>query len=183
MRDFPPACHAAIRAIDRFTDATGKLVALAMLYILAALACEAFSRYVLNVATNWAPETTVMANGAAFMLGCGYALLRRAHVRTDLFWNRYSGRKQGAIDLVSYLALFFPSMLAIVWIGIDDVRYSFRIGEVSALTPWGAVMWPFRAALPLAAALLIVQGVAETLKSWYAVRTGREYPPREGAAP
>jgi TRAP-type mannitol/chloroaromatic compound transport system permease small subunit len=114
------------------------------------------------------------------MLGCGYALLKRAHVRTDLFWSRYSARKQGAIDLVAYLFLFFPAMLALVWIGIDDVWYSFQIGEVSVLTPWGAAMWPFRAALPLAAALLILQGVAETLKSWYAVRTGREYQRREG---
>ncbi len=181
MREFPPALHAVIRAIDRFTDATGRLVSFAVLYILVALACEAFSRYVLGVATNWAPETIVMANGAAFMLGCSYALLKRAHVRTDLFWSRYSGRKQGAIDLVSYLLLFFPTMLALVWIGVGDVWYSFRIGEVSALTPFGAVMWPFRAALPLAAALLIVQGVAETLKSWYALRTGREYEHREGA--
>jgi TRAP-type mannitol/chloroaromatic compound transport system permease small subunit len=181
MREFPLAFHAVIRAIDGFTDATGTLVSFAMLYILVALACEAFSRYVLGVATNWAPETTVMANGAAFMLGCGYALLKRAHVRTDLFWNRYSGRKQGAIDLVSYLLLFFPAMLALVWIGVGDVWYSFRIGEVSTLTPLGAVMWPFRAALPLAAALLFVQGVSETLKSWYAVRSGREYAHREGA--
>ena len=182
MREFPPAFHAIIRAIDRFTDATGTLVSFAMLYILVALACEAFSRYVLGVATNWAPETTVMANGAAFMLGCGYALLKRAHVRTDLFWNRYSARKQGAIDLVAYLLLFFPSMLALAWIGVGDVWYSFRIGEVSGLTPLGAAMWPFRAALPLAAALLVVQGVSEALKSWYAVRTGREYEHREGAA-
>jgi TRAP-type mannitol/chloroaromatic compound transport system permease small subunit len=181
MREFPPAGHAAIRAIDRFTDATGGLVSLVMLYILVALVCEAFSRYLLGVATNWAPETTVMANGAAFMLGCGYALLKRAHVRTDLFWSRYSGRKQGAIDLASYLLFFFPAMLALVWIGVGDVWYSFRIGEVSGLTPWGAVMWPFRAALPLAALLLIVQGVSETLKSWYALRTGREYERREGA--
>jgi TRAP-type mannitol/chloroaromatic compound transport system permease small subunit len=180
MQDFPPACHALIRAIDRFTDATGRLVSFAILYMLVALACEAFSRYLLGVATNWAPETTVMANGAAFMLGCGYALLKRAHVRTDLFWSRYSGRKQGAIDLAAYLLFFFPAMLAIVWIGVDDVRYSFRIGEVSGLTPLGVVMWPFRAALPLAALLLVVQGVSETLKSWYALRTGREY---AGAGP
>ena len=182
MREFTPAFHAAIRAIDGFTDATGRLVSLAMLYILVALACEAFSRYVLGVATNWAPETSIMANGAAFMLGCGYALLKRAHVRTDLFWTRYTGRTQGAIDLVAYLVFFFPVMLALVWIGVGDVWYSFRIGEVSGLTPWGAIMWPFRAALPLAAALLVIQGVSETLKSWYAVRTGREYERREGAA-
>jgi TRAP-type mannitol/chloroaromatic compound transport system permease small subunit len=181
MGEFPSFLHAVIRAIDRFTDATGRVVSFAMLYLLVALSCEAFSRYALNAPTNWAPESSVMVNGAAFMLGCGYALLKRAHVRTDLFWSRYSGRRQGAIDLVAYLIFFFPAMLSLVWIGIGDVRYSFSIGELSPLTPWGALMWPFRATLPLAAALLVVQGVSETLKSWYAVRTGREYERREGA--
>ena len=56
--------------------ALGRLLAFAILYIFAALVGEAFWRYVLGIATNWAPETTVMANGAAFMLGCGYALLK-----------------------------------------------------------------------------------------------------------
>jgi TRAP-type mannitol/chloroaromatic compound transport system permease small subunit len=180
MDDFSPAFRTIIRRIDRFTEATGKLVSLSMLFLVAAISYEVFSRYILNDPTIWVSDASYMTNGSAFMLGCGYALLKRAHVRTDLFWSRYSARKQGAIDLVAYLFLFFPAMLALVWIGIDDVWYSFQIGEVSVLTPWGAAMWPFRAALPLAAALLILQGVAETLKSWYAVRTGREYQRREG---
>jgi TRAP-type mannitol/chloroaromatic compound transport system permease small subunit len=40
-------------------------------------------------------------------------------------------------------------------------------------------MWPFRAAIPLAALLLTVQGVSETLKSLYQVRYNREFEHRE----
>jgi TRAP-type mannitol/chloroaromatic compound transport system permease small subunit len=40
-------------------------------------------------------------------------------------------------------------------------------------------MWPFRASVPLAAALLMVQGVSEALKSWFQIRTGREFEHRE----
>jgi TRAP-type mannitol/chloroaromatic compound transport system permease small subunit len=43
------------------------------------------------------------------------------------------------------------------------------------MSPWRAVMWPFRATIPLGAALLMIQGVSESLKCWYQIRTGREF--------
>jgi TRAP-type mannitol/chloroaromatic compound transport system permease small subunit len=170
-----PALDAAIRRIDAFTAATGKLVSLLLLFLVAAVCYECIARYLFNAPTHWVLETSVMANGSAFMLGCGYALLKGAHVRTDIFWERYSERWQGAIDLAAYLLLFFPTMVVLMWISIDDAWYSFQIRETSVLTPLGAKMWPFRAAVPLAALLLIVQGVSEALKSWCALRTGRTY--------
>jgi hypothetical protein len=40
-------------------------------------------------------------------------------------------------------------------------------------------MWPFRAAVPLAALLLMIQGVSESLKCCYQIRFGREFEHRE----
>ena len=89
-----------------------------------------------------------MANGAAFMLGCAYALLKGAHVRTDIFWEHYSERRKGIIDLLSYLVLFFPTMITLMAISIDDALLSYEIGERSQESVWRAIMWPFRAVDP-----------------------------------
>jgi len=40
-------------------------------------------------------------------------------------------------------------------------------------------MWPFRSAIPLAALLLMIQGVSESLKCCYQIRFGREFEHRE----
>ena len=40
MSDFPPRFYAVIRSIDRFTDATGKLVSLAMLFLVFSIYME-----------------------------------------------------------------------------------------------------------------------------------------------
>jgi len=40
-------------------------------------------------------------------------------------------------------------------------------------------MWPFRASIPLAALLFMIQGVAEALKCCYQIRFGREFEHRE----
>ena len=70
-------------------------------------------------------------------------------------------------------------MITLLVISVDDVWYAFEIRELSEQTPWRPVMWPFRAAVPLAAVLFMVQGASETMKSWFQVKTGREFQHRE----
>jgi TRAP-type mannitol/chloroaromatic compound transport system permease small subunit len=113
-----------------------------------------------------------MSSSTIFMVGAAYALLKGAHIRTDLFWDGFSDRTKGSIDAVAYLLLFLPVMAVLFAISVDDAVYAFQIGETSQIGLWRPVIWPFRAMVPLAAALLFVQGISETMKSVWAARTG-----------
>lgn len=178
-RDFSRAFYGTIRVIDRFTDITGRLVALSMAFLMVIITYEVCARYLFNSPTIWVFETSNFTNGAAFMLGCGYALLKGAHVRTDIFWELYSERRKGIVDLLSYLVLFFPALITLMVISIDDAWISYTIGERSQESMWRAIMWPFRASIPLAALLFIIQGISEALKCIYQIRFGREFQHRE----
>jgi TRAP-type mannitol/chloroaromatic compound transport system permease small subunit len=178
-RDFPPIYYAIIRVIDGFSNITGKLISLTMLFLVLTITYEVVARYFFRAPTVWVYESSSMANGSAFMLGCAYALYKGAHVRTDIFWDNYSERTKGVIDLVSYLVLFFPVMITMMAISIDDVVHSYVTGERSQESLWRAIMWPFRAAIPVAAFLFMIQGVAEVLKCLYQIRYGREFQHRE----
>ncbi len=177
--EFPRAFYAIIRAIDRFTDVTGKLIAMSMLFLVATISYEVVMRYGFGAPTVWVYESSFMVNGAAFMLGSGYALLKGAHVRTDIYWENYSERKKGVVDLISYLLFFYPAMITFMLISYDDALHSFDTGERSQESVWRAIMWPFRATIPLAALLLMIQGVSEVLKCWYQVQFGREFEHKE----
>lgn len=177
--DFPQIYYSVIRAIDRFSNVTGKLIALSMLYLVVIITYEVVMRYFFRASTIWVYEASYMTNGAAFMLGCAYALYKGAHVRTDIFWDNYSERRKGTIDLVSYLVLFFPTMITMMAISIDDAWDSYIIGERSQESVWRAIMWPFRATIPLSALLFMIQGVSESLKCVYQIRFGREFEHRE----
>ena len=177
--DFPSFFYAAIRRIDRFSELTGRLFALTQVFLMLTITYEVCSRYFFDSPTVWVFESSAMANGASFMLACGYALYKGAHVRTDIFWEKFSERRKGVIDLVSYLVLFFPTMLFFMWVGIDGTTHSFITGERSMESIWRAIMWPFRASIPLAAFLFMVQGVSESLKCVYQIRFGREFQHRE----
>jgi TRAP-type mannitol/chloroaromatic compound transport system permease small subunit len=178
-RDFPPIYYSIIRAIDGFSNITGQLIALTMLFLVASITYEVVARYFFRAPTVWVFESSTMANGSAFMLGCAYALYKGAHVRTDIFWDNYSERTKGVIDLISYLALFFPVMITMMVISIDDVMHSYVTGERSQESLWRAIMWPFRASIPLSALLFMIQGVSEALKCCYRIRFAREFEHRE----
>jgi TRAP-type mannitol/chloroaromatic compound transport system permease small subunit len=96
-----------------------------------------------------------------------------------MLWEKYSERKKGVVDLVTYLLLFFPVMITFLYISVDDAWYSFTIKETSEQSPWRPLLWPFRASVPLAALLFMIQGVSESLKCWYQIRLGREFEHRE----
>ena len=136
LKDFPPAFYAVIRGIDRFSDVTGKLISLSMLFLVASISYEAISRYFFNSPTVWVLESSYMANGSAFMLGCAYALHKGAHVRTDMLWEKFSNRKKGIIDSIAYLLFFLPSMAILFVISIDDFLYSLSINEKSTSGIW-----------------------------------------------
>jgi TRAP-type mannitol/chloroaromatic compound transport system permease small subunit len=163
---------AVIRVIDGVTQWTGYLFALIVAPLIIANVIEVFMRYVMNAPTSWALDVTTMSFGALFMLGAAYALLKGAHVRTDMLWEKFSNRKKGIIDSIAYLLFFLPSMAILFAISIDDFLYSLSINEKSTSSIWQPVIWPLRAVIPVSAALLFLQGVSELMKSLWAARTG-----------
>lgn len=175
----PPALMSVIRVIDTVSDWVGRIVAWLIIPLVGALTFEVFARYLFNAPTVWAYDVSYMLYGSLFMLGAGYALLRGGHIRTDMLYQNWSPRTQGAIDAVCYLFLFFPAMLFLLWMGGQEAWHAWTIGERSDASPWRPILYPFKAVIPVTAILLLAQGVSEFLKSLYAVRAGHLYAKRE----
>ncbi len=172
MTSSHPRLLKTVRAIDRFTEWSGFFLAWLVAPILFAMVYEVVARYAFDAPTIWAYEISYMFYGALFMLGTAFALRKGAHIRTDLFWHNFSSRTKGWIDLIAYVVFLFPGVIMVLWVGYEEAIYSFEIGERSEQTAWRPLMWPFKAAVPISALLLLIQGVSEVLKAWYAIRTG-----------
>jgi TRAP-type mannitol/chloroaromatic compound transport system permease small subunit len=163
---------AVIRTIDRFTEWTGYLFVLLIIPLIFANVVEVFARYVLKTPTVWALDVTTMSYAALFMLGSALALLKGAHVRTDILWDAFSDRTKGMIDSLAFLLLFLPTMVVLFFLSIDDFLYSVSIDERSSSGAWTPILWPLRAVIPLTAFMLFLQGISELMKSLWAWRTG-----------
>jgi len=112
-----------------------------------------------------------------FMLGGAYALSRSQMVRGDMFYRSWPVKVQGAIDLFLYVFAFWPAIIALISVGAQWAAASWAIQERSFTTGAAPPLYPLKTVIPLAALLMAVQGVAETVRSYIAFRTG-VWPPR-----
>ncbi|MFY9317566.1 MAG: TRAP transporter small permease subunit [Burkholderiales bacterium] len=161
----------AIRIIDAISKWSGILVAWLVLPLIAVMSYEITVRYLLHP-TLWAYDLSYMLYGAMFMLGTAYTLSRGAHIRTDFLYQNWPVKTQAAVDAACYILLFFPGIAVFLWISSDFAWRSYLQNERSVGSAWMPVIYPLKFALPVATALLMLQGVAELLKCIYALRAG-----------
>ena len=172
MRLTEAGFRVAVRVLDRFAEWCGQVFCWMIVPLVCAMVYEVFARYLFNAATIWSYDVAYMLYGSHFMLGAAYTLLKGGHIRTDIFYMNWSTRTKGIVDASLYLFLFFPGMALFFWMGLQEALQSWDIREVSDASPWRPPLYPFKTVIPVAAALIIVQGVSEFLKSFYAAIKG-----------
>jgi TRAP-type mannitol/chloroaromatic compound transport system permease small subunit len=154
-----------LRVIDSISEWTGRTVSWLVLVLTLLLGYEIVMRYVFNAPTKWAFDISYMLGGSYFMLGEGYTLLKKRHVRIDIFYMRFSRRKQALVDVVFYILFFFPLWGGLLYGLIPYVYLSWVIGERSMQGYWMPVLYPFKTVMPVAVFLFLLQGVADFLRS------------------
>jgi TRAP-type mannitol/chloroaromatic compound transport system permease small subunit len=170
-----------IHAIEQLSIWIGRAFGWCILILTLSVVYEVFMRYVLNAPTVWVFDMMVQMYGALFLMAGPYALAQDTHVRADVVYRFLSVRWQGRIDLLLYLIFFFPGMLALVWFGWEIAGDSWRYKEVSWNSPARIQIYFFKTLIPVAGALFIIQGVAECLRCYLAIKTNTWLPRLEDA--
>lgn len=162
-----------IARLDSISIWSGKLFAWLIVPMIGALVYEVFARYGFDAPTMWAYDTTFMLYGSHFMLGAAFTLAKGAHIRTDFLYRMWSDRVQATVDLAIYLFFFFPGFGFFLWASAEFAAKSWEQSELIITSPWLPIVYPFKTVIPLTAALLMIQGVSESLKCVEAIRQGR----------
>ena len=161
-----------IHAIESLSIWVGRAFAWCIMILTLAVSYEVFVRYVLNAPTVWAFDVMIQMYGALFLMAGPYALAQDGHVRADVIYRLLPVRWQARLDLLLYMIFFFPGMLALFWFGWEIASDSWRYKEVSINSPAGVQVYFFKTLIPIAGFLLILQGIAECLRCWKAMKEG-----------
>lgn len=162
-----------IHAIEGLSQWVGKAFGWCILILTLSVSYEVFVRYMpMFKPTVWAFDMMVQMYGALLLMAGAYALAQDSHVRGDVLYRLFPVRVQATIDFVLYLLFFFPGMLALFWYGAEIASDSWRYKEVSWNSPARIQIYFFKTLIPLAGFLLILQGVAELIRCWKAMRSG-----------
>jgi TRAP-type mannitol/chloroaromatic compound transport system permease small subunit len=161
-----------LHTIDGISTWTGKLAAWLIVGLMTLVCVEVFKRYIMNMPTAWIFDASNMMYGTLFMIGGAYTLAQNAHVRGDFLYSSMRPRTQALLDLVLYIAFFLPGIAALVYAGWDYASDSWRINEHSNVTADGPPVYHFKFMIPLAGALLLLQGAAEIMRCIVCLKTG-----------
>jgi TRAP-type mannitol/chloroaromatic compound transport system permease small subunit len=154
-----------IRAIDRVTDLTGRLVSWLTLAMVVVTMVIVVLRYYFESGSIALQESITYLHGLVFMLGIAFTLQRGGHVRVDIFYRGFSPRRKALVDLVGGLVFLLPVSLLIFIFSWDYVAASWAIGETSEERSGIKGIYLLKTLLLLMPATLLLQGVSEILKS------------------
>jgi TRAP-type mannitol/chloroaromatic compound transport system permease small subunit len=159
--------------IDRLSAWSGKAFAWSLVLLTLIVCYDVFARYVANSPTDWGFDAAYILYGVLFMMAGAYTLSRNGHVRADMMYRSLQPRTQAVIDLILYFVFFIPGVAALVYAGVEFTQVSWAQKEVSSVTAAGTPIYPFKLVIPIAGALLLLQGIAEIIRCLITIRTGQ----------
>ncbi len=157
--------------IDALTEVLGRIVSWLTFAMVIATVVVVVLRYGFDIGAVQMQESVTYMHAMVFMLGIPYALKYGAHVRVDLLYSRVAPRTQQVIDLCGHLLLLAPVAIYVGLSSFDYVSASWRVRETSAEVGGIPGVFLLKTLIPLMAALLLLQGLAETVKIVIGLRT------------
>lgn len=164
--------RAFITFIDNLNDWVGKIFGFLIYPIVFILVYEVVMRYAFDSPTIWAHETSCFLFGAHFILGGAYALRWGAFVNIEVLYERFPLRTRAIVDLFTWI-LFYMFCGVLLWRSVPWAWASVSVLEYSE-SVWGPPIWPIKLTVPVAATLVLLQGLTKTIKDFYTAVTGRE---------
>ena len=166
-----------LHTIDAISTWVGKATAWLMILLMSVVCIEVFKRYIVNMPTAWIFDAENMMYGTLFMMCGAYTLAQNAHVRGDFLYSSMRPRTQASLDLVLYIVFFLPGIAALIYAGYFYAADSWAINEHSNVTADGPPVYHFKTVIPIAGALIMLQGVGEIIRCIVCLQTG-EWPSR-----
>jgi TRAP-type mannitol/chloroaromatic compound transport system permease small subunit len=135
---------------------------IALVFVTCADIC---ARNLLGSPLIWGFDVELQLFAALITLCWAYTEYRGAHVRITVVPEALLSRRgQEILSIISYVLFLFPFAGVIFVQGVEFAWNSWKLREISTMTPWQPVIYHIKAMIPLAALLLILQLIASTLR-------------------
>jgi TRAP-type mannitol/chloroaromatic compound transport system permease small subunit len=163
--------------IDRVSTWVGQAFAWLIVALTFLMTWEIFSRRFFDAPHAWVFDAQLQLYGIMFMMAGAYTLAKSGHVRGDVLYGFFSPRVQAGIDLTLYVLFFIPGVVAMTYAGTIYAADAWRIKEMSSVMVDGPPVYTFKSFIPLAGALILLQGLTEIARCVICLRDG-DWPSR-----
>jgi TRAP-type mannitol/chloroaromatic compound transport system permease small subunit len=99
-----------------------------------------------------------------FLFCLGYAYIKGAHIRIDVFQDKFSDSTKAWIEIAGLVLFLLPFCILVITFAVDFATSSYLQHEGSASGGGLPHRWTIKAALPAGLILLALSGIAILLK-------------------
>ncbi len=126
------------------------------------MSLESLSRFIFDRPHIRVVEMAQFTMAAYYLLGGGYSMILKGHVRMDLLYGRWSAKRQALADVITGPFLIFY-LLFLLYGGISSTEYAITYGQVN-YTPWAPPLAPIKIIMTIGIILMLLQAIAGFFK-------------------
>ncbi len=149
---------------DRVTEATARAVAWLTALMVVLMVTVVVLRYAFDQGAIPIQEAIVYLHATVIMLGIPCALRYGVHVRVDIVYSRLSERARSLVDVVGHLLFLVPTSLLILYFSVPYAYNAWLVLEGSPEVGGIPAVFLLKTLIPVMAATLLLQGLAETVR-------------------
>jgi TRAP-type mannitol/chloroaromatic compound transport system permease small subunit len=154
----PKAIKIFVRSVEATNQVVGKFSQYLVFVMMGVLLFESFSRTIFNRPHIWVVEMAQFTMAAYYMLGGGYSMILKGHVRMDLLYGRWSTKTRAIVDLFTAVVLIFY-LVILLYGAISAVEYALRYAQVN-YTSWAPPLAPIKIIMTIGIVLMLLQAIA-----------------------
>ena len=147
-----------VRYVDAVNRVLGNIVMYLALVIMGVLLFGSLTRYVFNVPFVWIIEMAQFLMAAYYILGGGYSMQLDAHVRMDVFYERWKPKTRAFVDSITAFFLVFY-LTFMVYGGYSSTTYSLKYNQTN-YSAWAPPMAPIKIIMTVGIVLMLLQAIA-----------------------
>ena len=118
--------------IERIVRWTSNFTALILALLVVLVVYDATMRYLFSAGSTALQELEWHFFDVVILLSIAYTMRMGAHVRVDIFYDKFSKKTKRLINIFSILFFILPFSILIVYIGYGFVEVSFLQNEASS---------------------------------------------------
>jgi TRAP-type mannitol/chloroaromatic compound transport system permease small subunit len=155
----------SLRWIDSLNDFLCRLVSWFTLFMVLLTFLIVVLRYGFNLGWIAMQESVMYLHGMVFLLGTAHTLRVNEHVRVDIFYRRFSPKKQAKVDIFGSLFLLMPVNIFIFMVSFDYVMRAWRVLEASQEAGGIPGVFLLKSVILLFSFTMLLQGIAEVIRN------------------
>lgn len=167
----PNAIKTYVKWVDAINQRVGRFALYLVFGMMGLLLFASISRTFFNVPFVWVMEMAQFTMAAYYLLGGGYSMQLKAHVRMDVLYERWSEKTQAKVDIFTSGFLIFY-LVVLLYGAISSTVYAIEYGQRNYST-WGPPMAPIKIIMTIGILLMLLQAIATFFKDLAKVR-GKE---------